>query len=218
METRPIPWPSFAIGVPSEVCRSSVAHWNFSVTTSVHDLHTWTFRAHPFQFAQVLDRGLTSSTLPMETCHVGDLVGNHHGHCIRVLPAELLCLWSLQQNSVSSCPIIPQFRSVKKHSAWNKAINFGFQLIQYELKPFWLQNFFSGDLKPPRESWRYLQIVQWNPCQSEQEWRLSISTELQGYDIPGADRKLQTNARPLFEFSQETTQLKPPWPSFSCNC
>ncbi|KAM3411165.1 hypothetical protein ACQJBY_003046 [Aegilops geniculata] len=48
------------------------------------------------------------------------------------------------------------------------------------------------------------------------EWRLSISTELQGYGIPGADRELQPKARTLCKFSQETAQLKPPWPSFSC--
>ncbi|KAM3210875.1 hypothetical protein ACQJBY_064645 [Aegilops geniculata] len=160
METRPIPWPSFAVSVPSEVCHSGVAHWNFSVTTSVHGLHTWTFRAHPFQFAQVLDMGLTSSSFPMESGHVEDLVGNHRRHCI-------------QKN-------------------------------------------FSGDLKLPRESWRYLQIVQPKTCQPEQEWRLSISTKLQGYDIPGVDRELQTKAEPLSEFSQETTQLKHPWPSFGC--
>lgn len=94
---------------------------------------------------------------------------------------------------------------------------------------------FSGDLNSPKESWRYLQIVQRKPCQSEQgvccihmvlraiavpsqqimqsmenvnlsfvEWRLSISTGLQGYDIPGADRELQPKARPLFEFSQDS--------------
>ncbi|XP_037451720.1 uncharacterized protein LOC119322328 [Triticum dicoccoides] len=161
-EIQPTPWPSFAVSVPSEVCHSSVAHCNFSVTTSVHSLHKWTFRAHPYQFAQVLDMGLTSSSFPMESCHVGDLVGNHRRHCI-------------QKN-------------------------------------------FSGDLKLPRESWKYLQIVQRKPCQPEQEWRLSISTELQGYDTPGADREHQTKAQPLFEFSQGTTQLKHPWPSLSCNC
>ena len=100
-EVRPIPWPSFAIGVPAEVCRSTVAHWNFSVTTSVYGLHTWTFRAHPFQFVQLLD--MISSTFPMESCHAGELVGNYNVHCIRITSIEPLCLWSLQQNNVGLC-------------------------------------------------------------------------------------------------------------------
>lgn len=62
-----------------------------------------------------------------------------------------------------------------------------------------------------------LQLME-NVNSSVAEWRLSVSTELQGYDIPGTDCESQPKPWPLFKFSQETIQLKPPWPSFSCNC
>ena len=76
METRPIPWPPFAIGLPSKVCCSSVVHWNFSVIASVHDLHTWTFRAHRFLSVQVCGIGLTSRSNPKKLFHIGACVYN----------------------------------------------------------------------------------------------------------------------------------------------
>ncbi|XP_044422716.1 uncharacterized protein [Triticum aestivum] len=62
-----------------------------------------------------------------------------------------------------------------------------------------------------------LQLME-NVNSSAAEWRLSVSTELQGYNIHGADCESQPKPRSLFNFSQQTIQLKPPWPSFSCNC
>lgn len=46
---------------------------------------------------QVHDSGLISSTFPMELSR--DLPGN----CIRILPGQLLCWWSLQQDEADSC-------------------------------------------------------------------------------------------------------------------
>ncbi|XP_044361242.1 uncharacterized protein [Triticum aestivum] len=73
-EVRPIPWPLFPVKK---------------------------FMEHPFQYVQLLD--MTSSTFPVESCHAGELVGNHNVHCIQITSIEPLCLWSLQQNNVGSC-------------------------------------------------------------------------------------------------------------------
>ncbi|KAF7104510.1 hypothetical protein CFC21_105401 [Triticum aestivum] len=70
-------------------------------------------------------------------------------------------------------------------------------------------------LSVPRQM--ILQLME-NVNSSAAEWRLYVSTELQGYDIPDTDCESQPKQRSLFKFSRKTIQLKPPWPSFSCNC
>lgn len=75
-EARPIPWPSFPIGRSME---------------------------HLFLLAQAHDCGLIGSPFPLELCHIRNLVCNLHGYCIRILSVELLCLWSLKQDTDNSC-------------------------------------------------------------------------------------------------------------------
>lgn len=78
---------------------------------------------------------------------------------------------------------------------------------------------FTGDLNFSRESrsLRILQLME-NLNASATHWRLSDSAELQVYGIHGDDRESQPKPRQLFKFNQEIIQLKPAWPSFSCNC
>nr|XP_040255533.1 uncharacterized protein LOC120973669 [Aegilops tauschii subsp. strangulata] len=203
METRPILWPSFAIGMPSEVCHSSVAHWNFSVTTSVHGLHAWTFREHPFQFAQVLDMALTSSSFPMESCHVGDLVGNHRGHRIQknfssdlnMMRESWWCLQIAQQKTfllekaICWIPLVP--RSLPTPSQ---------QLMQQKDTV----NFTDAERVPVISSLQSYYEFHAQARETSCTRRFFVSTELQSYH----GTKLRPKPSPLFDFNQDTTQLK----------
>ncbi|XBI22581.1 hypothetical protein VPH35_063585 [Triticum aestivum] len=69
----------------------------------------WKFRKNLFLNTQAQDKELTSY-LSINLFHLGDPVYNTWGrwlsvlgHCIRILPSRLLCLWSLQQDDADSC-------------------------------------------------------------------------------------------------------------------
>lgn len=85
--------------------------------------------------------------------------------------------------------------------------------VTYEVK------YLSGDMNSlTASSSQQIMQLMGNVNLSAAEWMMSVSAEIQGYDLPGAGREPQPKPRPLFEFSQETIQLKPLWPSFSCYC
>lgn len=74
VDLRPIPWPSFSIGEPSDVSCFCFANWDSYVTISVDDIHPWNIMEHLFLIVQVHDSGMVSNFLSKKLYHIGGLV------------------------------------------------------------------------------------------------------------------------------------------------